>query len=374
VSLLAFVRCGHAGDQCVRRDALSAHVRRHKPSQAGGAGVASGKTVAVIMAFVRRPEPPSETGPCIHRGRGNGALRGVVGLVFVNRITTTVSSFVDVTTPLLIENVGLVDSAYRIRSTFLVAVERGDDLAPLWQQFSELDLQTEEHIRNLKALSAVAGVALQLDEIERHEAAYQATPGAITEASVRLRKSAAAIKERQVDFEAGRHRLQRVLVSLTQRAEGTLIKAEDEAKVEVQTRTATVDSLGDRLSAILNGTYPVVQNANELLREIDQIDESTHDLKQATVEQLPAIEEGFTRSFRTTASITRKLASRLGDAEGQAALATVRQSLEEIESTILGPAAWCKAGATRQRPRAISTPGGNCSTRSNAPISESSRT
>jgi hypothetical protein len=294
--------------------------------------------------------------------------------VFVNRITTTVSSFVDVTTPLLIENVGLVDSAYRIRSTFLVAVERGDDLAPLWQQFSELDLQTEEHIRNLKALSAVAGVALQLDEIERHEAAYQATPGAITEASVRLRKSAAAIKERQVDFEAGRHRLQRVLVSLTQRAEGTLIKAEDEAKVEVQTRTATVDSLGDRLSAILNGTYPVVQNANELLREIDQIDESTHDLKQATVEQLPAIEEGFTRSFRTTASITRKLASRLGDAEGQAALATVRQSLEEIESTILGPAAWCKAGATRQRPRAISTPGGNCSTRSNAPISESSRT
>jgi diguanylate cyclase (GGDEF)-like protein len=263
-------------------------------------------------------------------------LCGVVGLVFVNRIATAVSGFVDVTTPLMTQSVVLVENAYRIRSKVRIAIEKGENLGPISRELSDLHAETREQIERLKVLSSRVGLALQFDEIARNESAFHSRLGAIVEASARARAAAAAVQERQAAFEARHHSLQRALVSLTDRAEAAMAKAEDEAKVQVQTRTATVDGLGDRLSDFLNGTYPVVQNANKLLRAIEQIDDPTHLLAQATPEQLSSIEEGFTRSFRVAAPISEKLANSLRDAEGQATLASVQQNLVEIESIILG--------------------------------------
>jgi hypothetical protein len=189
-------------------------------------------------------------------------LCGLVGLAFVNRMTTTVSGLVDVTTPLLVESVSLVENAHRIRSTFLVAIERGDDLDPLSRQLSDLHAQTHEQIERLKGLSSLAGITLQFDEIERLEAAFHTTLGAIIEASARERIAAVTFHARQGALMASYYNLQRVLVSLVDRAEGEMMKAEDETKVQVQTRTATVDGLGDRMSEVLAGTYPIVQNAS----------------------------------------------------------------------------------------------------------------
>jgi hypothetical protein len=45
-------------------------------------------------------------------------LCGAVGLLFVDRIGTSVSVFVDVTSPLLRESMALVDNAQRMRSVF----------------------------------------------------------------------------------------------------------------------------------------------------------------------------------------------------------------------------------------------------------------
>jgi Four helix bundle sensory module for signal transduction len=265
-------------------------------------------------------------------------LCGVVGLVFVNRITTTMSGFVDVTTPLLTESVSLVENAHRMRSTFLVAIEKGEDLDPLSRQLSDLHSESQRHIERLRSLSSRDDVGLRFDEMKRYDDAFHTTLAPIIEASARKRAVAAAFGKQSDAFLRGYRTLQQVLVSLTDRAEGILIKAEDEAKVEVQTRSATVDGLGDRISDITNGIYPVLQNANKLLRELEQIEGTGRRLAQANLAQLLLIDQAFKRSFRVTTSISRRLGSRLVDAEGQATLIKLQDGLAQIESAASGAA------------------------------------
>ena len=127
------------------------------------------------------------------------------------------------------------------------------------------------------------------------------------------------------------------LQALVLRADGRISTAEDEAKVQVQTGDTTLEQLGDLLSEVLTGIYPIVLGANKLMHQVDQIDDAIKLLiakpDRAT---FTTSEAQAKRAFQATNLIMRKLAGRLRDAEGQVQLASIQQGLRALEAASLG--------------------------------------
>jgi diguanylate cyclase (GGDEF)-like protein len=263
------------------------------------------------------------------------ALCGFVGLFFVNSLGTTVSGFMDVASPLLLESAALVENTQRTRSTFYAAIDKGDQAAGLSQQFLSLERESRQHIEALRTLSARAGADLDLDAVGREERAFHVMVEATIRTSERAHAAAAVVQAQHREFATIYTALQERLHSLINRAEGSMFKAEDEAKVEVQTRTATVDGLGDRLSDVLNGTYPVVQNATALLRLLEQIEEMLRRSALASPNEFAALEQKLRRAFHEAALVSRKLAGRLRGADDRQAMAAVQGALADLDRIIL---------------------------------------
>ena len=104
------------------------------------------------------------------------------------------------------------------------------------------------------------------------------------------------MQARRDDFAAANLAIQNILHSLIDRAEGSMFKAVEEAKVEVHAGAATVDRLAVRFSNVLNGTYPIVRNAGNLLRLLDQIDEWVRQSTEAAPDRFGAIEQSLQRA------------------------------------------------------------------------------
>ena len=148
--------------------------------------------------------------------------------------------------------------------------------------------------------------------------------------------AAAVIKARLDHFTAQRTTVEAHLLALVTRTEGEINKKEDVAKVEVQTGTATVDSLGNMVSDLLTESYPVVQYANKLLAEIGQINEAVEGLfLQVESRAFDALEQRIRGTFKTIGAMTRKLAGRLRDEQGRAELDGIRQRFAALEDRSL---------------------------------------
>jgi diguanylate cyclase (GGDEF)-like protein len=264
-------------------------------------------------------------------------LCGAAGLFFVSRSTATVTLFTDVTAPLLTESVGLVESAQRTRSTFLDAIAKGEDARQLSRNLSDARSDTQAQITKLRSLSRQAGIDIPLDTIEGHERAFFETLSAMSAASERERSATAAARGALARYEAAYDKVRPTLNTLADRADGEVMKGEDEAKVQVQTRTTTVDRLGDVISRILNGPYPVVQIVNRLSRELEQVDDAARRLSApSSVQQSGQVEQNLRRSFRIINSLTKRLNSRLYALQGQADIASLQRGFAEIEASTLG--------------------------------------
>jgi hypothetical protein len=159
--------------------------------------------------------------------------------------------------------------------------------------------------------------------------------------TIHQREQAAALdtKQRLIYFTARRRELDVILQDLVNRAEGRITKSEDEAKVDVQTGTATIDSLGNLISDLLTQAYPIVQNAHRLLQESKQLDDIVDSLLlQTDVQSVAALEKSMQGTFKIIESVIRRLAGRLRDAPGVAEIASIRQAIAAVESAALGPA------------------------------------
>jgi diguanylate cyclase (GGDEF)-like protein len=129
-----------------------------------------------------------------------------------------------------------------------------------------------------------------------------------------------------------------LVAAIANYASGKIAKVEDEAKVQVQTGAATVDSLGQVLSNVLTETYPVVQNAGKLQRELDTLDETVNGvLAQSDRRGLDALEAKAKALFKTINLISRKLAGRLRDEDGRAEMAEIQRGIAELASAVLDP-------------------------------------
>jgi hypothetical protein len=262
---------------------------------------------------------------------------GTVGLAFVDRIGTTVSVFSEVTSPLLMESNALLGNAVRMRSIVFRGVTEGKDPAQVSQRLSQLDAANDLHIQRLGALAARANIGIRPETIEQNKRDYVRTLGAMIHYTVRDQELSAITKERLADFDLKHNALRTFLTGLANRAEGKLSASEDQAKVRVQTGSATVDELGELLANVLTETYPVLQNNNKLLQQVEQLDEMAKlIMAQAKPDDLAAIEQEVNGTFKTIDSILAKLAGRLRDAEGRADVAGIRERVPDLKANFIG--------------------------------------
>ena len=264
---------------------------------------------------------------------------GGVGLFFVDRIGKSVSVFSDITSPLLTESLALVDNAQRMRATFLLAINTGGNADETSSKLAALHEESSFHLRTLRDRAAQPGVGLRLEGLENSETSFVRLLDSMIAIHRREQTAALETKQRLVYFTAGRRELDVILQALANRAEGRITKSEDEAKVDVQTGAATVDSLGNLFSDLLTQTYPIVQNAHRLLQESKQLDDNVDMLMlQADVQSVPALEQSMRGTFKTIESVIRRLAGRLRDAPGVAEIASIRQAIATVQTAALGPA------------------------------------
>ena len=264
---------------------------------------------------------------------------GGVGLFFVDRIGKSVSVFSDVTSPLLTESLALVDDAQRMRATFLLAINTGGNTDEASSKLAALHDASRVHLRTLRDLAAQPGVDLRLEALDSSETSFVVLLDNML--TIHQREQAAALdtKQRLIYFTARRRELDVILQDLVNRAEGRITKSEDEAKVDVQTGTATIDSLGNLISDLLTQAYPIVQNAHRLLQESKQLDDIVDLLLlQTDVQSVAALEKSMQGTFKIIESVIRRLAGRLRDAPGVAEIASIRQAIAAVESAAaLGP-------------------------------------
>jgi diguanylate cyclase (GGDEF)-like protein/PAS domain S-box-containing protein len=262
---------------------------------------------------------------------------GGVGLFFVDRIGKSVSVFSDGTSPLLTESLALIDTAQRMRSTFLTAINTGGSTDEVKLKLTALHDENRIRLNTLHQLAARPGINLRLETLESVEQDFFNLLNNTLAIQSREKAATLVTKQRMADFSARRKGFDATLQALINRAEGKIAKREDEAKVDVQTGAATVDSLGALFSDILTQTYPIVQNGQRLLQESKQLDETLDSLVQAEMQSLASLESTLRSTFKNIYNVTRRLGGRMRDLQGSADMASLRQDIVALESAAIGP-------------------------------------
>jgi diguanylate cyclase (GGDEF)-like protein len=264
------------------------------------------------------------------------AACGSIGLFFVDRIGRTVSVFTDTTSPLLTESMALVENAQRMRTHFFRALSSGEGIEQIPRDLAGFETQGHDRLQRLRALAAKARVEIDLDAVEAYQSSFVQVLSGMLDAHRRQQAVSLAMKENVAQFEARQRELKSILIDLIGRTDGTITKTEDEAKVAVQTGSATVDSLGDLLSHLLTEIYPVLQNATRLTRDTEQIGETAKLLlAQTDPATLLAIETQLRGAFKVANAVIRRLAGRLRDPAGRTELAQIQRAMTDLQAALL---------------------------------------
>jgi len=263
---------------------------------------------------------------------------GAVGVVFVDQIGKSVSVFSDGTSPLLTESLALIDDAQRMRATFLSGLAADENADELSSKLTALHNRNRNRLTTLRELAARPGINLSLDTLDD---VGQSVAGLFDKMIAAQRTERALnlkIKQQLANFATRRREFDAKLQTVINRVEGKISKSEDEAKVDVQTGTATVDGLGSLLSEILTQAYPIVQNGQRLLQESRRLGEAAEALLPSDINSLPQVERSLRDTFNTTDRIIPRLAGRMRDPLGSAEMATIRSIVSALESDAVGPA------------------------------------
>jgi diguanylate cyclase (GGDEF)-like protein len=265
------------------------------------------------------------------------ALCAAAGLIVVQRIGGSITDLADVTSPLLMESRALVDNAHRMRSAYLEGTDKHDASAQVLASLADLRAEGRERLAEVKKLAARARLAGAFDAVDVRQADYVATLRDMTAAYVRGLKADAAVAEQSKQVDAALVAAEKILLEIAFGIEIKIIGSEETAKVRIQTRQATVDGLGELFAQALNDSFPGLQYAYKLLRATAHFE----DLARAVVEshtapELAGLEKEIDKVFKTTASVRRKLATRLRAPEQAASLTALTESLARLESALLG--------------------------------------
>jgi methyl-accepting chemotaxis protein len=261
---------------------------------------------------------------------------GASGLFFIQRIGSSVSVFAEVTSPMLGHALKLVDNVQQMSVVSLNAMKSTGEDAAAAKKLDELEAAGRLSTEALRRLSADAGLQIDMEAIETRKQVFAESLRGMLAAHSRKIEASAKTRSLIEEFAAARRDFDAKLAEMANEAEIKMIESEDGARVEVQTGQATVESLGNIISATLTETFPLLQGVNKLMRDAIKIEEATTiyaNAKQA--EELDAIQKGVESIFKTAAEATKRIASRLRSDEGKQQVAVITDNLGKLEKLLL---------------------------------------
>ncbi len=263
-------------------------------------------------------------------------VTGGAGLWFVDRIGKGVTALADTALPLLKQSQDLALNAELVRKAAPQASEMADP-AVLRAQLAEHTKQGREGLDRLRVLADASGSGLDLTSTAVAQAdLFKGIEGAIEQAE--RRANAARLADQRLErFEQAKTALQKQLQELAADLEQRMVAVEDTAKMNIQAGKATVDSLGDMIAESMNETFPALQGAYRLMRDLAKLEELAKTARVATsVDAIAPLEQEAQRTIRTGGSALQRLASRLRSEEAKAKMAAARQGLTTIQVTLDG--------------------------------------
>ncbi len=263
-------------------------------------------------------------------------VTGGAGLWFVDQIGKGVTALAEVALPLLRQSQDLALNAELVRRAAPQASELADP-AVLRAQLAEYTKQGRAGLDRLRVLADASGSGLDLASTAVAQAdLFKGIESAIDQ-SERRSTAIRQAEQRLERFEQAKTALQKQLQELAADLEQRMVAVEDSAKMNVQAGKATVDSLGDMIAESMNETFPALQGAYRLMRDLAKLEELAKTARAATsLDAIAPLEQDAQRTIRTGGNALQRLASRLRSEEAKAKMAAARQGLTIIQATLDG--------------------------------------
>ena len=268
------------------------------------------------------------------------AVSGGAGLFFVNRMGATIQVFSNVASPLLIQASGLVENVQKTTIAVLEATNQSSSSGSAQAEIARIAQLSAEGERGLAALRALSGstnLDLQVEAVTRLHADFIRTSQDMIASWQKEISATTVVNQQFAAFEKERQALDEILASLIRQTEETMVTAEDQAKIKVQTQEATIEWLGGLFSETMTETYPALQQGYKLVRDLIGLQEIAKTYINApAADKLAAIEKRAGDNFKSTSTVMRRLAGRMRTEEGKTTLAQLTQAFTKLESATLG--------------------------------------
>ncbi len=258
-------------------------------------------------------------------------LGGSISLVLMNRLSAAFSVYADVTVPLLRDSAQLIDNARGMRAIASRADDANADVAALRDQMAAIDASSRNELDVLAARSRSAGLDIGIDVARKTEAEFAALLSKIIEAGEAARALSRDVSRRVAAFEEAVRANRAAVETILTRAESGINQKEEEAKIEQQTRRATAGSLGVLISALISDYFPRVVNSGKLSGRLNDLSVMSQlALAQPDDVLLSEIEASGRQILRGMAVVARRLEGRMGDEQGRADFAAVKEYTAKV--------------------------------------------
>ena len=266
-----------------------------------------------------------------------GAACGAAGLLVVSRISSSVATMSEVTSPLLIESMALISNAHEMRSVFQEGTNGFDPKDDVLASLTRLHEEGRARLQRLTGLAARAGLPADLGVVGSVEEQFFSTLRLMTVAHTHKRDAARSVLRLSdaaaIELKAAVAALHEIIAQM----EARIIENEEIAKIQVQTGTATSDSLGVLFAQTISEQVWVLQSCYRILRATSQLAASVQRIGSVdALDRINSIEEEMRTTLKALPSLQRKMAGRLRAPQYQATLLQLGGSLERLQSIALG--------------------------------------
>lgn len=265
------------------------------------------------------------------------AATGGAGLWSVQRMADNVDLVAHIATPLLRESHDLAIGTERLLQTAEQAAIRPDS-AELRGRLNQLSAESQDGLRRLDHLSSEAGGLFDINMIEAHRSDMQERIDNIIARSQKRLALSAELQARFARFEVARAAVQKQAATLASELELVMTGFEDRTKMAVQNGNISVEELGTEIASAMNETFPALQGAYRLMRDIARLDDLAANTR---LTQDPAaigqLEQDALRLAKAATAALQRIASRMRSDEGRSRIAAVRQDFAALTRGIDGP-------------------------------------
>lgn len=262
---------------------------------------------------------------------------GTAALVYFERIAGSVSILSEITSPLLIESMALINNAGEMRSTVLDGASHTDANDDQLPALRRLNAEGREHVARLKALSLRVGMWSRFEPVEQLHSDFVATLEDIVKARNPKIGTDRALSDRYAQV-IGKARLADAdITALAQRFKDQLDENAAMVKAEITSGAATSNSLSAlffrsvRSRSGLQSTY-----------ELTHASARVHDLAQSVLSadgelNVRVLEGEAQRIFTTIAPIRQRLAASIQGREELPLWRKIDASLNALQAAFVGP-------------------------------------